>query len=716
MHSEKVFKVNEYITLKLEGEDTNIYIKGRYFRQCKYLLINIPITQISSFEDIKSIDEAAENLDHTLDPHIDEEGNIYRIDRIPPEVEFWGHCSNLQVWYENDYDTRLLHRNLAFPLLIKLTEEGDPLAKKVFNNEVIKRIEIGNKNVIKFLILERYIDHLEFEELEVLMDYQPFIDSFNSLLEEEFLTVYMKALDKHGMKFQFFRKNEKAFPVDFILQRLRKKAPDLLKKLLEKIIINTSYNSMLYLHIENYFNVLDYQNFSEAINSHIIKELQRGLGHNSPIIFNFSFLMLVSLSYGIHGDRHAVRRIRLKDNLHLKNNLEPEQCATLINNIAKRLVLYYDIEEYRFHHDLICDFLSSFGEYAIEGLTYIFDKASGELQSIAEKCLVQIKTKNPNIEIGILPKIDVNINTILKLNSKEIKTLIPFHTGKTLVEKVLLKFYTIPQSDDKGDYFELISNFFKEIGNKGEILLGSGVMSVLKRRNLEVTELLIDLKILEYLTVEEALLIVQNLDFVRDFLIVLEKQEHYEAKSGIMGRLSKFFEKLRDHINKSLENRIINIFEEFPSTFQIDVVKLSFIAIPTLENLIQLFHHRITDSDIFDHWIIDPFFKNLASHKDIVEELLLSIIKNQDRKILEGILNSGFLYNINRKDLITLNVEIFENFIPMAKRVFELIDNPESLSAYSYDYEWDYHDEIKYLEKLFDEIKETRSSPSLPKE
>jgi len=90
---DKEFKINDYMSLRLEGEDTNIYVKGKYFQQCKYLLLNIPISQISSFKQIKSIDEAAEDLDHDLDPFIDEEGNIYRNDRIPPEAEFWGHCS-----------------------------------------------------------------------------------------------------------------------------------------------------------------------------------------------------------------------------------------------------------------------------------------------------------------------------------------------------------------------------------------------------------------------------------------------------------------------------------------------------------------------------------------------------------------------------------------------------------------------------------------------
>ena len=37
----KIFKINDYITLKHENDRTNIYVKGRFFNQCKYLLINI---------------------------------------------------------------------------------------------------------------------------------------------------------------------------------------------------------------------------------------------------------------------------------------------------------------------------------------------------------------------------------------------------------------------------------------------------------------------------------------------------------------------------------------------------------------------------------------------------------------------------------------------------------------------------------------------------
>ena len=103
------FKINKYITIKLENGKTNIYVTDKLFRQCKYLLLEIPKSEMSDFDEIESIDEAAERLDHIMENEFSAE--------IPPEVEFWAHSSNLQAWFENNYDTCILHSNLAFPLL-----------------------------------------------------------------------------------------------------------------------------------------------------------------------------------------------------------------------------------------------------------------------------------------------------------------------------------------------------------------------------------------------------------------------------------------------------------------------------------------------------------------------------------------------------------------------------------------------------------------------
>ncbi len=161
------FRVNEYITLKLEEDDTTlklegkitvIYVSGEKFQQCKYLLISIPVDEVSTFDEIQSIDEAAERLDRTM------EREVYNFN-LPPEAEFWGHCSNLQAWAENNFDTRLLHRDLAFPLLKKLVEVGDLQAKQVFKEEICKRLESGSRTVIDFLRYEGYLVYLGHDEI-----------------------------------------------------------------------------------------------------------------------------------------------------------------------------------------------------------------------------------------------------------------------------------------------------------------------------------------------------------------------------------------------------------------------------------------------------------------------------------------------------------------------------------------------------------------------
>ncbi|KKN36692.1 hypothetical protein LCGC14_0771060 [marine sediment metagenome] len=164
---EKSFKINEYLTVKLEGGQTVIYIADRPIRKCKFLLINIPVDEFRSFDEIQSIDEVAENLDRSLEPLRERKQFKYS---IPPDVEFWGHSSNLQVWYENGYNTKLLHSNLAFPLLRELTRAGDTQARKNFKEEIAKRYNNGGENLQKFLRSEHYLDHLSIEEFLGLID------------------------------------------------------------------------------------------------------------------------------------------------------------------------------------------------------------------------------------------------------------------------------------------------------------------------------------------------------------------------------------------------------------------------------------------------------------------------------------------------------------------------------------------------------------------
>lgn len=158
----KEFTINEFLTVKLVGEDTITYVNGESYMVCKRLMISVPTDRIQDTDELDSIDEAAEKLGWEEDGQIYTNGMEYN---LSPETEFWGHCSNLQAWYEHDYDTRLLHSNIAFRLLKKLAEVGDPLAKKVFKEEIIERLNSGYDPVIYYLIKTKYTDFLSKEEL-----------------------------------------------------------------------------------------------------------------------------------------------------------------------------------------------------------------------------------------------------------------------------------------------------------------------------------------------------------------------------------------------------------------------------------------------------------------------------------------------------------------------------------------------------------------------
>ncbi|MFO8017247.1 MAG: hypothetical protein R6U96_01310 [Promethearchaeia archaeon] len=99
--------------------------------------------------------------------------------------EMQAHASNLQVWAEHDYDTTLLHRSLAFPLLKELTKAGDEKAARVFRREIKKRFLSGYPPVQEFLREEGYLKFLSAEDLKDLR--QRFDEEINFIDIELFL-------------------------------------------------------------------------------------------------------------------------------------------------------------------------------------------------------------------------------------------------------------------------------------------------------------------------------------------------------------------------------------------------------------------------------------------------------------------------------------------------------------------------------------------------
>lgn len=225
------FRVNDLISLKLENGQTNIYLDDVIFHQCKFLLLEIPVDKVSSFDEICSIDEAVEGLDKSM-----ETTPI----NLPTDVKFWAHCSNLQVWAENDYNTTLLHSNLSFPLLKKLYKLGDPIAKKRFKEEVTKRLASGYAPVVHFLLVEGYLKGFDQIELKVI---------FQQL--ESFLTT----VEKNRLVF-----DEKIFEILIALSKLKFSRAE---KLLNKIIVNT-------------FNLGDLDQFLILMDFESLRYLERG--------------------------------------------------------------------------------------------------------------------------------------------------------------------------------------------------------------------------------------------------------------------------------------------------------------------------------------------------------------------------------------------------------------------------------------------------------
>ena len=159
------FKVNEYLTLKLVYNSTLIYVNNEVISHCKYLLLNVPSYKIIPDEDLDSMDKVGKILSRELELR-----STPKELGLTPEEEFRAHCSNLQVWAENDYDPRLLHSNLAFPLLKKLTEAGDSTAQKVFKSEIANKFTAGHSSVASYLIEEGYFDYLNKREFITLLE------------------------------------------------------------------------------------------------------------------------------------------------------------------------------------------------------------------------------------------------------------------------------------------------------------------------------------------------------------------------------------------------------------------------------------------------------------------------------------------------------------------------------------------------------------------
>ena len=185
----------------MEKSKTNIYINEVLFKHCKYLLLKrLKINDLETYlNEFKSIDEESENLDHSLEHEPSE---------IPPATEFWAHCSNLQVWAEHNYNTNMLHYSLSFDLLKKLAEVGDIQAKRVFKDEIIRRLLTGYIPVFCHLFFEGFLKIFSEDEIKDILkevkrkNYRVYLVYLTILLgkDDNFILYNQKKLKKFALK------------------------------------------------------------------------------------------------------------------------------------------------------------------------------------------------------------------------------------------------------------------------------------------------------------------------------------------------------------------------------------------------------------------------------------------------------------------------------------------------------------------------------------
>lgn len=199
------FKVNEYITVKLLNKIINEKLKieykepvifvdekpfeciGMYLilqskRKSIYFENNDHLEKFDLVEYVEEIDESDPEFEYSghapkgvksvddifgelvasLQEH--EFQDLYE-GAITAEEKFWGYCSNLQVWAENDYNTDLLYTKIAFPLLKCLIDVGDPIAKEFYKKELSRQFKKVNFNAIIFLIKEGFTADFNKQEL-----------------------------------------------------------------------------------------------------------------------------------------------------------------------------------------------------------------------------------------------------------------------------------------------------------------------------------------------------------------------------------------------------------------------------------------------------------------------------------------------------------------------------------------------------------------------
>ncbi len=148
--TKKLFKINDRIDVVLEEDKIKIFVTGEEFMICKGIAIQISYGELDEMRDFSSIDDLVSNYYEIIEKN----GNVNE-QQITLETEFFVHCSNLQVWAENGYDTRLDVDDLIIYGNAEIISEKPEL---IIKPKLILQI----KNRLNYFLLSKQLDEKDY--------------------------------------------------------------------------------------------------------------------------------------------------------------------------------------------------------------------------------------------------------------------------------------------------------------------------------------------------------------------------------------------------------------------------------------------------------------------------------------------------------------------------------------------------------------------------
>ncbi|MHA1148943.1 MAG: leucine-rich repeat domain-containing protein [Promethearchaeota archaeon] len=426
------FQINRLLSLHLEGQDTIIYVNNKRFDQCKRVMIQFSKEEAEKYKNIGSIDEAVDIFRS--------ESLLHDDILISPEEEFWGHCSNLQAWVEQDYNTRILHSNLSFPLLKALADNGDEKAKKIFKSEIAERFSSNYPATIAFLIKQGFLNYFNAEEIEVILLNLDYSIIYNSEPPSS-VPIYFKSLFKLPSKIPY-----EAY-LTFICKDL--KHGDY--TIFENFVLNGYFNILEVDDIDNLLSQFSYEFISEQkLGWNILSRLKvlnipsaieqyksyiESMVHDENNLFNITFSLF-------RGEFSTLEKTDIQSMFKDFNyNLLMQEFPEILPFLIQGLVKYEVREAVEFYKSK--EFISNY--LILEQIDFYLDIIK-QLPTPLKVCLTPLKNSRLwKLHAPASPSIVINGKKIIEINLSYCEILdIPQSIKKiTSLEKLNLKYNSI---------------------------------------------------------------------------------------------------------------------------------------------------------------------------------------------------------------------------------------------------------------------------------